>query len=131
MGGGHAIEDVRFEFPDGGAGREAGGVDQDVDAAEAVDCSANDASGPLEIADGFDARERASTHRLDLAHHSLGSGCIASDAGGGGADVVDHDTRAVPREFDGGGASDAPCCAGNDRGPAREGKAQAPNSRAA
>jgi hypothetical protein len=92
VGFGHVEEDR--------VAQEAGVADDDVDVAELLHGQVEERLRVVPVGGVAEVRDRLAAHRLDLVARSTRRGLVAALAVGLGADVVDHDARAEPRQLE-------------------------------
>ena len=93
----------RVPFLDGGrdehpVAHDPGIVDHHVEVAERVDGGLHDASGSVPVGDVLVVGDRLAARRDDFRHHAVGGAGVAPFAAQRGADIVDHDIRALGSE---------------------------------
>ena len=94
--------------------KDAGVVDDDVEAAEGVERLLHHAVSGLEVGDVVVVRDGVAAHLLDLGDDLVGGALLAAGAGGGATEVVDDDASALGREAKRLAAANAASGAGDD-----------------
>ncbi|GAB2807804.1 hypothetical protein GCM10022221_01350 [Actinocorallia aurea] len=97
---------------------ESGVVHQDVEAAEGLHGGADQPRGAVPARDVVAVGDGLAAEVLDLGHDRFGDVAGAPAAGEGGAEVVDDDLGALPRELQGVFAADPASGPGDDDDPA-------------
>ena len=92
----------------------AGVVDHDIEPAERVDGRLDQALGAIPVGDIVAIGDGRATPRPDQVDHLAGRAARRTGAVELGADVVDHDHRALVGELQGVAPADAPAGAGDD-----------------
>ena len=111
----HRVELVLLHLHEHAVAREAGVVERDVEVAELGDRAAHERLALLPVGDVAEVRDRLAARGLDLRDHLAGRVLVGAAAVALGAEVVDHDRGAVPRELDRLDAAEAAPCSGDDR----------------
>ena len=115
----HRVPLVLLHVHEHAVAEDPGVVDEDVEAAEALDRRLHHAFGAGEVGDVLAVRDRLAAERLDLADDVVRRPFARALAGERRAEVVDDDLRAGARERERVLAADPAPGAGDDRDLAR------------